>query len=731
MTKYIFSTFCMFLLLLSASPYCETAQKKEPRVPPGQGLSNCLKVNSRASLIHLGSIDSFDITEGGVKAARLLFNALNEKKDQALRVTSARAAMDVYREIIPSENFGGEYTALYWFCDYIVGTPEAKQNMMKDRYVEGFFHFFADNNYSVLKEYLKRKYHLAEIGDENTHYAAQRMGFLEDFILFNNPRRESWEKTSKIIQALDLKPDQIVADIGSGPGYYTFKFADIVGDKGRIYATDVNPDHTKYVKEFAQKNGIKNVEAIGCRPDDINLDKVEGKVDMVFMCSLYHIIYATSSEPSKDAFIASIKKVLKKDGKFVVVDNAFVKNEKLPYHGPYITKELIIKQLEYYGFRLVATHQFIPQRYVLVFKLTTEQKKPGIQGTDSAHFAAPDCIEITSKASLLHLPNSIDPELTPGGREAASLLFTALETNDKNAAKLALAKYKELIPKEKFGDEYTAFQWLCEYLLASEQERLTLLKTEYNADYFRFLAANDFEVLRNYIKDRYLRKPQEELEQEPLPDVEKERQEQEQNKPLLTLSEMIFARDFILFNNPNREKWEKTSRILEILELKPGDYVADVGCGPGYYTLKFANLVGNEGRVYAVDTNKDHLTYVADAAKRHHFSNIETVSSKLNDARLPPDSVDMVFLCSLYNLVYSTSMEYVKDQFIDSIRRALKKDGVLVIVDNDVVFLPTLPYHGPYIARELIISQLKYYGFKLVKQYQFIPQRYVLIFKMV
>src|SRR5258707_11842197 len=90
--------------------------------------------------------------------------------------------------------------------------------------------------------------------------------------------------------------------------------------------------------------------------------------DLVFMCSLYHIIYATATEEVKDRFIESIKKALKPDGHFVVVDNAIVPSGKLPYHGPHIAKELIIGQLYYYGFDLIEQYQFIPQRYVLVFK---------------------------------------------------------------------------------------------------------------------------------------------------------------------------------------------------------------------------------------------------------------------------------------------------------------------------------------------------------------------------
>jgi hypothetical protein len=86
------------------------------------------------------------------------------------------------------------------------------------------------------------------------------------------------------------------------------------------------------------------------------------------MCSLYHIIYGVSSEPQRSALITSIKKGLKPGGKFVIVDNGPVADNQLPYHGPYITREMIIFQLAYYGFELESYEQIIPQRYMLTFK---------------------------------------------------------------------------------------------------------------------------------------------------------------------------------------------------------------------------------------------------------------------------------------------------------------------------------------------------------------------------
>ena len=167
---------------------------------------------------------------------------------------------------------------------------------------------------------------------------------------------------------------------------------------------------------------------------------------------------------------------------------------------------------------------------------------------------------------------------------------------------------------------------------------------------------------------------------------------------------------------------------LETAALGPEGF-HDVGSGPGYYTFKFSELTGASGKVYAIDTVQNHLDYVRNVSRKFGLENIETIKDRADAAGLNPDTADLIFMCSLYHIIYTTSTEEVKDRFVDSLKDALKPNGRLVIVDNAVVQNGELPYHGPHIAKELVIGQLYYYGFDLTEQYQFIPQRYVLVFK--
>jgi ubiquinone/menaquinone biosynthesis C-methylase UbiE len=268
---------------------------------------------------------------------------------------------------------------LEWFCDYLLGNEDSRKQQLADRYHKSFFEFFSANDFATLKEYLTRKYKLKKLADSGTEAGRDRIAFLEDFILFNNPRREEWEKTSKIIEALKIQPGTTIADVGCGPGYYTFKFSELVGPGGKVLGIDTVQEHLNYIKGLCTKFGIKNIETIKDREDSAGIPA--NSVDMIFMCSLYHIIYTTLIEEVKDRFIDSLKAALKPDGRLVIVDNAVVTQGTLPYHGPHIAKELIIGQLYYYGFDLTEQYQFIPQRYVLVFKKRAGEEAKAVSAT--------------------------------------------------------------------------------------------------------------------------------------------------------------------------------------------------------------------------------------------------------------------------------------------------------------------------------------------------------------
>lgn len=474
--------------VLAVALVCATLLPRSAQSAPS------VDIHSQSALLHLGSIDSFDISEGGTGAAKQLLQAI-EADNQA----AAKSAWEVYEKLIPDENFGGEYTALQWFAEYFMATPEKRKEILADPLVDSFFRFFADNKFANLREYLKRKYHIQKFGDEDTIQAHQREASLEDFILFNNPVRDRWEKTGRMLDSFGIQPGESIADVGSGPGFFSFKFARMVGPQGKVFAVEVNSDHVKYVKDTARKLGVDNIVPVQSRATDIGLK--DERVDMVYMCSLYHIIYTVFDEPDKDAFIGSIKKALKPGGRFVLVDNGPVADETLPYHGPYISRELIIGQLAHYGFKLVREEQFIPQRYILTFRVdenaVASVAEPGPLPAGSVRLPIP------GKESLIHIPNDLSAKPLIAARKPARALFNALEKKDLAAAATARDAFAALVLSENVGDEYSAFVWVCDYLLADTGKQAAMLADPMVASYHRRLAKDDYQQLRDYLSLRY------------------------------------------------------------------------------------------------------------------------------------------------------------------------------------------------------------------------------------
>ena len=132
-----------------------------------------------------------------------------------------------------------------------------------------------------------------------------------------------------------------------------------------------------------------------------------------------------------------------------------------------------------------------------------------------------------------------------------------------------------------------------------------------------------------------------------------------------------------MYNRKAASPESKSEKILEILDLQPGQKVADIGSGGGYYALRFAQVVGNEGHVYAVDTNPDFLNYVNQEARDHGLRNITTLLVKGCVPGLPAKSLDLVFMRNVHHHI-SSRIEYFKE-----LQEALKPDGQVAIIEHD------------------------------------------------
>ena len=175
--------------------------------------------------------------------------------------------------------------------------------------------------------------------------------------VFDDPERDAWQKPHAVIEALALKPDAVVADLGAGTGYFAMRLAHMVS-KGRVYGVDLEPKMVKYLAERAKKEGLKNLSAVQGTPSDA---KLPAKVDLVLLVDVYHHIDA------REAYFGKLAAALKPGGRVAIID--FNASSKV---GPPVRERMTAEQVQAEmgkaAYRLAAHHDFLPNQYFLVFE---------------------------------------------------------------------------------------------------------------------------------------------------------------------------------------------------------------------------------------------------------------------------------------------------------------------------------------------------------------------------
>jgi ubiquinone/menaquinone biosynthesis C-methylase UbiE len=177
--------------------------------------------------------------------------------------------------------------------------------------------------------------------------------------MLDDPKRDAYQKPHEVLAALNLKPGEVIADIGAGSGYFSFRLGHHVGANGKVYAVDVSPDMIRHLNRRSRELKANNVVSILAEPDDPLLP--EQSVNRFFICDVWHHV------ENHTKYLALMKKMLKPGGEIVMID--FHKKE-LPFGPPLqmkIAREDLIKQMESSGFRLSKEHSFLPYQYFLIF----------------------------------------------------------------------------------------------------------------------------------------------------------------------------------------------------------------------------------------------------------------------------------------------------------------------------------------------------------------------------
>lgn len=175
--------------------------------------------------------------------------------------------------------------------------------------------------------------------------------------------------------------------------------------------------------------------------------------------------------------------------------------------------------------------------------------------------------------------------------------------------------------------------------------------------------------------------------------------------------------------NPERDEWQQPARVVESLRLQAGQSVADIGAGSGYFAVRMAREVGEKGKVFAVDIDRGLIDHLAKRGREEKLPQLVPVLAEPDDPKLAPASVDLVFICNVIHHVENRGEYYGK------LKRALKANGRLAIVDFFRRELPVGPGVEMKIAKEDMVAELRAAGFELKEEFDYLPYQYYLVFE--
>ena len=170
-----------------------------------------------------------------------------------------------------------------------------------------------------------------------------------------------------------------------------------------------------------------------------------------------------------------------------------------------------------------------------------------------------------------------------------------------------------------------------------------------------------------------------------------------------------------------RDGWQQPDEVVDSLEVRAGDRIADLGAGGGYFTFRLAKATGPDGKVYAVDVDQEMTDYLAERATSESTQNVEVILAEYHDPLLPEGGVDLLFTCNTYHHIQNRA------EYFANVQKYLSPDGRVAIVEfrPEGWFQRIFPHST---SAEEIRSEMKEAGYELEREYDFLSRQSFLVF---
>lgn len=204
---------------------------------------------------------------------------------------------------------------------------------------------------------------VSPVSAQDGHQHERMPNVMEYLDRLDRLERDQEQKPAQVIDALALKPGMYVADLGAGSGYFTRRFVEAIGDAGKVYVIDIEPEALKHVEEsLVHMHRSYEAEFILARPDNPKIP-VES-VDLIFVCNTYHHL------EDRPTYFRNVKSSLKPGGRIAIIDFYHdARSGELGFPKRHLVpREKLIEEMREAGYRLAKEHTFLSKQYFLEFQ---------------------------------------------------------------------------------------------------------------------------------------------------------------------------------------------------------------------------------------------------------------------------------------------------------------------------------------------------------------------------
>jgi ubiquinone/menaquinone biosynthesis C-methylase UbiE len=177
------------------------------------------------------------------------------------------------------------------------------------------------------------------------------------------------------------------------------------------------------------------------------------------------------------------------------------------------------------------------------------------------------------------------------------------------------------------------------------------------------------------------------------------------------------------YESSSRDGWQQPDRVVAALDIGPGDRIADLGAGSGYFTLRLARAVAPGGRVYAVDVDEAMNEYLRERLAQEQLSNVDVILGRFEDPLLPDGGVDLVLVVDTYH--------HIEDRvaYFRNLRRDLAPGGRVAVIDFDGRKGWLVRSTGHITPREQLLREMSEAGYEVAEDFDFLDRQSFVLFR--